>query len=461
MKKTVKSARDVKSVSFVVFEWRHRAVPRLAGAVSLAAVILSGCAEEEVILPGKREDLRALPAEFAAREVSEDSRAINLPGQTRNKSWAQPFGTEAFRTTHPALGSNVTLAWSAPIGAGDGKRVRITADPVVGGGRVYAMDSGARVTAISNGGGQLWSVDLKPATEKDGESTGGGISYDDETLYVSIGYGRLIALDAASGAVKWQQQLNATGSGTPTVRGGLVYVVAGDDTGWAVDAKDGKIAWQLQASESISNVLGAPAPVLTEDLSIFAFGSGDLIATFRRGGLRRWNSNVSGGRVGSAASRIADITGFPVISGNRIFVGNSSGRTVALDLGNGDRLWTAREGAVGPVWPIGDSVFAVTERQRLVRFDASDGSVIWSADLPGFVKDKPRKRAAVFAHYGPVVAGGQVIVASNDGLLRFYDPVDGALRGTVAIPGGASTGPVVADGTLYVVSARGQLHAFR
>ena len=54
-----------------------------------------------------------------------------------------------------------------------------------------------------------------------------------------------------------------------------------------------------------------------------------------------------------------------------------------------------------------------------------------------------------------------MIVASNDGMLRSFDPVNGALAGSVEIPGGATTAPVVAGGTLYLVSRKGQLHAFR
>jgi sugar lactone lactonase YvrE len=53
------------------------------------------------------------------------------------------------------------------------------------------------------------------------------------------------------------------------------------------------------------------------------------------------------------------------------------------------------------------------------------------------------------------------VVASNDGFLRFFDPVTGGLRNSVAVPGGATTNPVVAGGVLYVVGANGQLHAFR
>jgi len=96
-----------------------------------------------------------------------------------------------------------------------------------------------------------------------------------------------------------------------------------------------------------------------------------------------------------------------------------------------------------------------------VRLDANDGSRIWGVPLPNFVKSKPKRQSEVYAHHGPVVAGGRVIVASSDGQLRSFDPRDGSLLGTTEIPGGATTAPVVAGGTLYLVSRKGQLHAFR
>lgn len=431
---------------------------RVWGMGLACALILGACAEQDLILPGEREDLRG---GLGVSETVNQSRAIALPAQTTNRDWAQGFGTPAFRTAHPALSAAPRLAWSAPIGAGDSRRQRITADPVVAGGLIYTLDAAARVTATRPDGQTAWSADLTPARDGDKDATGGGIAYDNGRLYVSLGYGDLVALDGASGAQVWRQRLDATGSGQPTVVGDLVYLVAGDDTGWAVRAKDGRIAWQVIGAESPSNVLGAPAPALSDKLAIFGFGTGDLVATFRKGGLRRWDGSVRGQRPGRVVSRISDVTGAPVIAGDSVYVGNHSGRTVALDLGNGERRWTAQEGAVGPVWPAGDSIFAVTDRFQLVRIDAGDGSVIWAADLPGFVKDKPRRRTAAYASYGPILAGGRVIVVSNDGFLRSFNPEDGTLVHQTEIPGGATTAPVVAGRTLYVVGSRGQLYAYR
>ena len=83
------------------------------------------------------------------------------------------------------------------------------------------------------------------------------------------------------------------------------------------------------------------------------------------------------------------------------------------------------------------------------------------AAAPFFTKNKPRKQNEIFAHHGPIIAGGRLIVASNDGQMRYFNPQNGQLLGTAPLPGGATTNPVVAGNTLYVVTTKGQLLAFR
>ncbi|UWQ92883.1 PQQ-binding-like beta-propeller repeat protein [Aliisedimentitalea scapharcae] len=433
-----------------------------AGLVALgcsALVGLAGCSEREVILPGVREDIR--PNQADALEVENRSQAIRLSSQSRNASWPQSPGMPVYRTDNAALSAAPRLLWSTSIGEGDGRRQRITASPVVGGGLIYTLDASSTISAVSPSGQRVWQATILPPQDGDGEATGGGIAFHKGTLYVSSGFGVLTAFDAKSGAQRWRQELEATGSGTPTVVDNFVYLIAGDDTGWAINADNGRILWQVTATPSAANVLGAPAPVVASELAVFSFGSGDVVATFKRGGLRRWDASVSGRRIGSASARILDVTGSPMIVGNKIVTGNHSGRTVAMDSVTGQRIWTQHEGALGPLWPAGDSLFSVTDTNYLARLAQSDGEVIWKVELPGFVKNKPRKRSEIVAHYGPIVAGGQVVLASNDGLLRFFKPEDGSLVRSIEVPDGATTAPVVAGGTLYVVSTKGELHAFR
>lgn len=438
----------------------------LIGAVTVAAVFLAGCEEAEVILPGKREDIRSVlqaseSAIKASGFVANETRPISLPKTIDNSEWTQGIGTQEYRIANAALGNTLQLAWSAKIGDGDSRKQRITADPVVAGGLIYTLDSGTTVAATNTAGVQVWSRDVRSERDKAGDATGGGLAVYKGMLYVSTGFGQLTAIDAANGNMRWTQELEATGSGQPTVNGNLVYVTAGDDTGWAIEADTGRVAWQTGGSSSVSNILGAPAPVIAGELAIFGFGSGEMQAVFRRGGLRRWDASILGERPGRALSKIDDLTGSPVVSNGVVYAGNQAGSTIAVNVGSGGRLWTANEGSIGPVWPVGDSVFMITDRNELVRLDANDGSKVWGYALPNFVKDRPRRISEVFAHHGPILAGGRIIVTSNDGQMRSFDPRSGALLGSVEVPGGATTAPVVAGSALYVVGRKGQLHAFR
>lgn len=441
------------------FAVKHACRLGLLGAVAL----LAACSQREVILEGERLDLRAPldPEDAVVEEVAEISTDITLPAQVNHTEWTHRNGTAAHRIQHPALGSSIASVWSANIGSGDSRKHRITADPVVSGGRIFALDSQATVTAVSTGGETLWSRDLTPATDRSSDASGGGLVADGDTIYVTTGFGQLTALDAATGAQKWVQNLDSATTGAPTVRDGLVYVVSRDSQGWALNADTGRIAWSISGTPSPSNMVGGAGPVVNDKLAVFAFGSGELVGAFRKGGVQVWNSSVSGARRGRAYATVNDITGDPVIDGDVIYAANQSGRVVALNAGSGERIWTAKEGAYSPVWPTGGSVFLVSDESNLVRLDAATGEQVWSVDLPYFQNERPRRLKAVYAHHGPVLAGGRLVVASSDGQIRSFSPETGALVSTADIPGGASTNPVVVNGTLYVVSTRGQLHAFR
>ncbi|MGH1357020.1 MAG: PQQ-binding-like beta-propeller repeat protein [Thalassovita sp.] len=426
--------------------------------------VLAGCAEKEEILLGKRESIYSVLSSGTppASAVAENqSVSIRLPAQKANADWTHGVGSPAYRTKHPALGAAPTLVWSAPIGAGDSKRNRIVADPVVAGGRVFTLDAQATVAATSTEGAPVWSADLTPPRDSAEEATGGGLAFGDGKLFVTSGFGTLTALDPANGTVLWQQNLLASGSGAPTYYKGLVYVTSGDDTGWAIEADSGRVRWQLTALPNTGNVLGAPAPAVNNKFVIYGYGDGEVQAAFRKGGMRHWVSQLAGSQRDRALTRLNDITGEPVIDGKTVYVGSNAGRMVALDLDTGERKWTAREGAIGAMWPVGGSVFAINLENQLMRLSARDGSRVWAVQLPNYVKFTQRKASEIYANYGPVVAGGRVIVASNDGQMRFFDPKDGNQVYAVEVPDGATTSAVVAGRTLYVVSSKGELHAFR
>ncbi|MGO4855178.1 outer membrane protein assembly factor BamB family protein [Phaeovulum sp. W22_SRMD_FR3] len=436
------------------------------GLVSLLA-LATACAPKEPILQGERlaprDLLTGVVAGPSATPVPGAALpALRLPGVQANAEWTHRAGNAAHDLVQAALpGGGLTPVWSANVGTGGGRKHRITADPVVGAGRIYTLDSRSDVTATATNGATLWTADLSPASESADDASGGGLAYDAGTVYATTGFGELIALDAATGAVRWRQDFDAAVGGAPTVRDGMVYVVARDASGWAIRASDGRVQWQLPGTPSPSGVTGVSAPAANATTVVFPFASGEMVTSLRKSGLNLWTAKVAGARLGRAYASVTDLTGDPVIVGNVVYAGSSAGKLGAFDLATGERIWTAPEGAVSPVQVAGGSIFLVSDESQLMRIDAATGDALWSVALPYFTKEKVKKQNEIVAHYGPVLAGGRLFVASGDGALQAFDPATGALLGQAAIPGGASSAPVVAGGTLYVLGENAQLHAFR
>lgn len=446
---------------------------KLSAAFLTSFGLLAACSTPEVILQGEREDLRspnpqtlgtdAAASAIASRDASaqqDGARPITLPRAVNHANWTHLGGSPSHQVQHAALSARPQLVWSASIGEGNDRKHRITADPVVADGRIFTLDSRAQVVATSTSGATLWARDLTPASDSSNDASGGGLAYAGGTVFVSSGFGVVSALDAATGKVKWQQRMDAPGSGAPAAVGGLVYVISRDNTAWVMDAATGKVKWRLTGTPSQSGVVGASSPAVTDRLVLLPFASGEIVAALRKGGTRTWSSIVAGERVGRAYAQVSDITGEPVVKNGVIYTGNSAGRTVALNL-SGERLWTAKEGATSPVWVSGGSVFLVSDENEIVRLDAQTGQRIWGTQLPYFTKQRARRYREIYANLGPVLAGGKLWVASSDGIMRGYNPVDGSLVVQTALPGGAATRPVVVNGTAYVVARNGKLLALR
>jgi outer membrane protein assembly factor BamB len=438
---------------------------------ALMALSLAGC-EKDLILPGERFPVRApleasIPVDgeatpVAAPEEPENQvRPIGLPAMVSNAEWGARGGSATHDGAHGRLSATPVLTWAVTIGTGNSRRNRITAAPVVSGGAVFVMDALTRVTAVSTSGAALWQADLSAEFDRGGAQSGGGLAAGGGRVYATTGYGEVVALNAADGAVIWRQRLGSPASGAPGLGGGAVYVMSADGTGWALDAATGKVVWTLPAVQTVIASDTGAGPAVTADTVIFPFSAGLLINAARDVGTGLWTAAMTGSRLGRAYATSGDITGDPVVTGGVVYVGTQAGRSAAFRQDTGEQIWAAPEGALNPPLVVGGSVFMVNDQDKLVRLDAGTGERIWAVQMPHFTASKPKKYAEIFTHFGPVLAGGHLVTVSSDEMMRIFDPASGAVVGSVAVPGGAASDPALAAGMMFVVTGNGQLLAFR
>ena len=243
---------------------------------------------------------------------------------------------------------------------------------------------------------------------------------------------------------------------------------------WAVETGVPRPAWAAEARGSLWQKIDrplvaraaddlAPVPVVAEGVVVFGTTSDEVRCVDRDTGRTRWR-RFCGGPVRFA----------PAISGGRVFVGSDDGRVQALDLRDGQVIWSVVPGPDQP-WisgngrlisphPIrtgllvsGGIVYATAglfplEGTYLVALDGSDGRLRW------------RRQLGNVSPQGYLVdAGADLIVPNGRAEPRLHRKSDGTFRrelsrstGTLAVVSGdeSFSGPG-ATGSM----ARGELRA--
>ncbi|WP_026379025.1 outer membrane protein assembly factor BamB family protein [Afifella pfennigii] len=430
---------------------------RLASLAALAGLV-SGCSslgainpfsEREEILPGERYDVLV---------VDEANRADGSPsiGAASNSDWPQPGGNAANAPGHLALAGNASATAFRARVYGSGKRVaRASAPPIVTGGRIFAYDADATVTALSTGGGKAWAVSLKPEGEKS-RSPGGGVTSAGNVILAATGYGELVALDPATGGRVWTYDLRAPARSAPTAAGGKAYVVTQTNVLHAVNLADGTEAWSYPGIPENAGVLSGASPAVVGNTVIVPYSSGEVIAFNADKGELQWADAVIRSTRTLAVSGLTDVAASPVVYDGVVYATGVSGRTIAVSLRTGDRIWEQNIGAAATPVVSGNAIFLVDLQDNMVALDRRTGQPFWQTAMPVV-----RKKRFFSTWVGPVLAGGTLWAVSNDKKLIGVDPASGQITAERSIPDRGVQSPIAAGGRLYIVTADGSLTALQ
>jgi len=258
----------------------------------------------------------------------------------------------------------------------------------------------------------------------------------DGVAYVGAGTGDLLALDLASGKLRWKYTTgNLIGESSPAVGAGTVYI--GDLGGLvhAVRLGDGTRLWTFQTGAEIKS-----SPAIAGDLVLIGSYDSHLYALDARTGKLRWKVQTRG-----------QVHATPAVQDGLTFVAGCDAVFRAIRVADGSQAYQIESGAYTGASPVvtGDRAYFGTFNYEVLALDLKRRAIAWR------YSDKD----AQFPYYSSAALdGGRVIVGGRDKVIHAVDAATGKGAWTFATRARVDSSPVVAGGRVYVGSSDGRLY---
>jgi len=427
------------------------------GACSSVSDLLSS--ETDEFVAGETIAVLALEENLVADERIADL-PVNLPGAYTNSQWPQPGGAPTNAMQHLELEGQLNRVWQRNAGVGNRSNTRLTASPVLAGGRIFVLDAEAQVLAHdAETGERIWRTSVRREGEAARAGFGGGVAVAVDRVIATTGFGDIIALNAETGEELWRREVGIPIRTAPTVVAGRAFVVTTDNQLLAVDTSNGNVLWNQRAFQESAGLLAPTSPAATNDVVVAPFTSGELDAVRIQTGSLAWSDQLSRTGNFTPLANINAIAARPVIADGRVYAISHSGRFVAIDLRTGERIWTANVPSTQTPWIAGNFAFVVTLDAELVCISTRDGRVRWITQMDQWKNE--RRETGGIQYVGPVLISGRLVVISSEGNLEEYSPETGEQLNSIRVGDPVSLPPIVANNTLYVYSDDADLIAFR
>jgi outer membrane protein assembly factor BamB len=256
-------------------------------------------------------------------------------------------------------------------------------------------------------------------------------AFDSTSAYLPLKGGRLVAVDLASGRVRWSNDLATPWA--PGAADGLV-VVAGDELLTAFEAATGRPKWRVPVAGGFS----AP-PRIT---------GGWVVAVSRDGAVLTIRAE-DGGVLWTRALRVA-ASARPEATPDGVYVPLADNRVVALDLTTGEPRWERLLGGrPGELLVLDEHLFVGADDKFFYSIKPDNGGVRWKQRVGG----RPAGPAAVDAR--------RVYYVALDNILWAFDRGNGGRKWYEPLPVRPSGGPLVVGDLVIVAGVAAEVLAHR
>lgn len=368
-----------------------------------------------------------------------------LNGCSWIKSWGDdddPDAPAELVEFEPTL--KVGKVWSTGIGKGldkAGRQIR----PAYSSGTIYAADyKGLLIAVDADSGARRWEIKTKlPFT--------GGPGISDNLLMMGTQNGEVFAFDATTGTQLWSATVTSEVLAAPTAADGIVVVRCIDGRVFGLDADTGQRIWIYDHSVPLLTLRGNAPVLLRAGVVFVGYDGGQVVALRLDDGTLMWEQTLVTTEGRTELERLSDIDGQLVFIASDLLVSSYKNRLASLAADSGRLLWFKDISSASGV-SVDRINLALSDKEGNVwLLDRRNGAEFWKLD-------QLSRRGLT----RPVFYGSFVVVGDFEGYLHWINISNGQFAAREKMGGkGFSGPPLVVGNTLYVMTKKGELVAFR
>ena len=358
----------------------------------------------------------------------------------------------------PGINEEVRLEvlWNQKIGGGSGDRA-VRLRPAIIGGRVFAASADGKIKALTTDTGRIvWEAEINDFYTKEELSFGfskgldvitGGVGAGGDLVVVGTGSGEILALNQIDGTLAWKSRVASEVLSQPQIEGDLVVVQSIDGKIAAYDAIDGSRKWVYTTKIPPLTLRGTATPIILGDVILVGFSSGRVALLERETGFSGLDQRVGVAQGDSDLERLVDIDGAMVMENGRLYAASFQGRIIGVDIATGRTLWSEEASSVSGVGTGFGNVYLANSDSQVSAYNADNGREVWRVD------DLLHRDITA-----PVAIGSYLAFTDFEGYLHLMAQSDGRFVGRRKIDGsGVRSGVVAESGRLYAMGNKGSL----
>ena len=360
------------------------------------------------------------------------------------KSWGNPEPGDPAPLVDFDATVKVKRIWSTGVGDGMGK-AGISMPPMFADGVIYTADAKGQLTAVgAEKGNKIWTIKTKQAFS-------GGPAVGESLLVMGTLDGTVLAFDAADGSERWSARVSSEVLAVPGISENIVVVRCIDGRVFGLDANTGTRVWIYDSSVPLLTLRGNTNILLRGSTVFVGYPDGTVAALKVADGTVMWSQSVVSPDGRTELERLADIGIQMVIVASDLIVSSYKKRIASLAADSGRLLWFKEIPSFTGV-QVDRTNLAVSDfGGNLWLLDRRNGSTLWKID------QLTNRGLTLPAFYGDLV-----VVGDKEGYLHWINISDGTFvaREREGKKGFAGA-PLTVGTTLYVLTSKGTLSAYR